>query len=1055
MKILFVEDNPYDADLLQRELARQAPWSTLQVVSSLSQARQQLAQETKYDLALIDLRLPDGSGMELLAEIRREALPLAVIILTGAGDEEDAVAALKAGADDYLVKREDYLARLPQALETALKRFHAEALRKTSPLKLLYVENDAADVDLTCRHLARYAPHIHLEVAHDASEALRRLTSASARYDVLLLDYCLPGLNALEMLKKMQQEHALSLPVVLVTGRGNEESAVQALRLGAEDYLTKHPGYLFQLPSALENAYHRARLAREKILLCESELKFRNIFDYAGDAIFIHDMNGNFLEVNQVACERLAYSREELLAMTLMDIESLEYFHLLPERIKLLQKQGQVIYETAHVRRDGNIIPIEISMHTIKYSGQLAVMSVARDITERKRAEETERQAMRHWQKTFDASADAICLLDMKMNILRANLAMAELTGIEVEALLGRKCCEIFHGHDAKKISAECPVMKREKLLCRIEADLKIGSNWFNITIDPVPDENGLPQHMVHVIRDITARKNMENNLRQRLAELEALNRISSALRSAETPKEMLPVLLEETLAVLQTDVGAIWLYHPASEELRFSAARGWFAELTKTALKAGEGISGKVFMSGQPHVSREFAVDPQLKPQPNKKVPEGWGGVCIPIKTGIETVGVLSVSVPLPREITPEELRLLSSLAEMTGTAVHRLSLHEDTVRQLQQLQSMRAVDQAITASLDLTLTLDILLEHVVIRLEANAACVFLYNPHLKLLEYAAGRGFKTKVFEQEQLGLHETAIGRAALERRTIIVADPAQVLEEKCFNLMSTEGFKAFVSVPLIAKEEVKGVLAVFQERPYSPDSEWLSFLEALASQAAIALENASLFDNLQRTNLELLQAYDTTIEGWVHALDLKDEMTEGHSRRVTEMTESIARTMNMKQDELVHVRRGALLHDIGKMGIPDTILLKPGKLTVEEWEIMRRHPRYAYEMLSSINYLRPALDIPYCHHEKWDGTGYPRGLKGEEIPLAARIFAVVDVYDALTSERPYRPAWSREEAIRHIHTESGKHFDPEVVEIFGSKLQWGLQSPSEAKTQLNLD
>jgi putative nucleotidyltransferase with HDIG domain len=179
---------------------------------------------------------------------------------------------------------------------------------------------------------------------------------------------------------------------------------------------------------------------------------------------------------------------------------------------------------------------------------------------------------------------------------------------------------------------------------------------------------------------------------------------------------------------------------------------------------------------------------------------------------------------------------------------------------------------------------------------------------------------------------------------------------------------------------------------------------------------------------------LRAYDETIEGWSNALELRDEETEGHSQRVTEMTLNIARMMNVKTDELVHVRRGALLHDIGKMGIPDAILLKPGKLTVEEWAVMRKHPVYAYDMLAPIDYLRPALDIPYCHHEKFDGTGYPRGLKGEEIPLPARIFAVVDVYDALTSDRPYRKAWSKEEALKYIHEESGTHFDPQVVEAF---------------------
>ncbi len=188
------------------------------------------------------------------------------------------------------------------------------------------------------------------------------------------------------------------------------------------------------------------------------------------------------------------------------------------------------------------------------------------------------------------------------------------------------------------------------------------------------------------------------------------------------------------------------------------------------------------------------------------------------------------------------------------------------------------------------------------------------------------------------------------------------------------------------------------------------------------------------NLERAHTELMTAYDATIAGWSHALDLRDKETEGHSQRVTLLTLKLAEAFGMNQEELIHIRRGALLHDIGKLGIPDSILHKPGKLTETEWEMMRRHPQYAYDMLYPIDYLHPALSIPYCHHEKWDGTGYPRGLKGEEIPQSARLFAIADVWDALTSDRPYRPAMSEEFASTYVQEQSGKHFQPEVVELF---------------------
>ena len=244
----------------------------------------------------------------------------------------------------------------------------------------------------------------------------------------------------------------------------------------------------------------------------------------------------------------------------------------------------------------------------------------------------------------------------------------------------------------------------------------------------------------------------------------------------------------------------------------------------------------------------------------------------------------------------------------------------------------------------------------------------------------------------------------------------------------------GLQSGLYVPIKIAERVIGVISIESEQAqaFSESDERLAI--TLATQAAIAIEHAQFFESLKRSNMDLELAYDATIEGWSHALDLRDKETEGHSLRVTEMTVSFARNFGLSEAELVQVRWGALLHDIGKMGVPDGILLKPGPLTEEEWVLMRQHPRFAYNLLSPIRHLRLALDIPYCHHEKWDGTGYPRELKGEQIPLTARIFAVVDVWDALRSDRPYRAAWAEEKVNEHILALSGTQFDPHVVDVF---------------------
>jgi PAS domain S-box-containing protein/putative nucleotidyltransferase with HDIG domain len=252
------------------------------------------------------------------------------------------------------------------------------------------------------------------------------------------------------------------------------------------------------------------------------------------------------------------------------------------------------------------------------------------------------------------------------------------------------------------------------------------------------------------------------------------------------------------------------------------------------------------------------------------------------------------------------------------------------------------------------------------------------------------------------------EGLAGYAALEQRTVYVQDLQA--DERWGSVVAPEhqrDYVAYWAVPMLTKGHLQGVIELYAKRAFVPDAEWFEFLETFADQGAIAVESVLLFRSLERSNVELQLAYDKTIEGWAYALDLKDEETAGHSQRVTQMTVRLAQRIGVDQRELIHIQRGALLHDIGKMGVPDSVLLKRGPLSDEERKLIEQHTVYAYELLSPIDFLRPAIDIPYCHHERWDGTGYPRGLAGEEIPLAARIFAIVDVYDALTSERPYRP------------------------------------------------
>jgi putative nucleotidyltransferase with HDIG domain len=359
-----------------------------------------------------------------------------------------------------------------------------------------------------------------------------------------------------------------------------------------------------------------------------------------------------------------------------------------------------------------------------------------------------------------------------------------------------------------------------------------------------------------------------------------------------------------------------------------------------------------------------------------------------------------------------------------------------EQTIEeQIKRLSISNFIDKAIAANLNLNSILHILTDLIRRHLGIDAANVLLYNRSKRLLHYVAGKGFQSNALKYTKLNLGESIAGRCAIDRKRIFIPD----LREENLGFerskdFSKESFVSYLSVPLVAKDEIKGVLELFHRSELNAEPEWLDFLDNIANQAAIAIDNASMFEDLQKSKNELVRAYDSTIAGWSHALDMRDKETEGHSGRVAEMTVKMAKEIGIEGEELDHINRGAYLHDIGKMAIPDSILLKPGKLTDEERAHMELHATYAHDMLKEIKYLKPSMDIPLYHHEKWDGSGYPEGIKGEKIPLSARIFAIVDVWDALSSDRPYRKAWPEDKVISYIRSEAGKHFDPEMVEVF---------------------
>ena len=776
------------------------------------------------------------------------------------------------------------------------------------------------------------------------------------------------------------------------------------------------------------------KLAEEA--LRRSEQKFRALAENIPNVVFQckNDSRYSFLYLNNAIENLTGYPKEEFLE------KGLSFFDLYhPDDLKTMPTPGE------NFITDINRNPFHITYRIHHRSGEWRwvdewgtgvenadgkvefLEGIMIDITERKQAEEALRESEERYRQLVNLSPDSITV-SSQGRVVFVNPATVSIMGAKSEEeLVGRGVLDFVHPDLRESI--------RERVESMLAAGtstpfvegkiLRLDGSIVDVELAIVSYQQQGMGYMQIVTRDITERKRHE-------IEREAIIKVSQVLRKATTRTEILTMILDQLVELFDADGSMIALPNPADKETIVEMGRGIVGDrFTGLAIPQELGVSGWVIENKKPYLNNHADVD-SLFYRP-ELLGDSHCVASVPLIAQEQSIGALWVV--RHTDIMEQELRLLMAIADIAANAIHRVMLHEQTEQQLHHLIALHQIDLAISANFDVNVTLNVILKNVKDELEVDAASILLMDPVTHTLDYAAGIGFRTRGIENSHVRLGHGYAGRAAQEYRTVSGPDLNRSPEIfSRFSLLANEGFASHYATPLMVKGQVKGVLEIFHRKVLESEREWINYFETLATQAAIAIENASLFENLQRSNMELMLAYDATIEGWSRALDLRDRETEGHTQRVTEMVLELAEKMGMNDAEKMDVKRGALLHDIGKMGVPDSILNKPGPLSESEWEVMRQHPFYAFQMLSPIPYLKHALDIPYCHHEKWDGSGYPRGLKGEEIPLSARIFSLVDVFDALTSDRPYRTAWSYERVFDHIREQSGKYFDPNVVKIF---------------------
>ena len=344
-------------------------------------------------------------------------------------------------------------------------------------------------------------------------------------------------------------------------------------------------------------------------------------------------------------------------------------------------------------------------------------------------------------------------------------------------------------------------------------------------------------------------------------------------------------------------------------------------------------------------------------------------------------------------------------------------------------------AICRILQASLDVQDPLPDVLVLLASTVKADAITALRYNLPLQRFDLLAAHGLNAREIAKLKLYFETGPVGRVAEERQTIWIEDMlAAKPGTHPISQLTEEGFRSYLALPLIGHNDFLGILEIVWRK--TPEIQTLDtgFLTRVAEQISFTMERSSIVKDLRHSNEGLSSAYNAMVEGLSRALELRDIETEGHTRRVSVLMMRFGEHMQIPSAQWDAIKQGALLHDIGKLGIPDAILLKPGSLTQREREVMQQHAMYGYRILAPIINLRQTLDIALYHHERWDGSGYPYGLKGEQIPLVARLFAVADVFDALTSDRPYRSAWSHSQAVEYLREQSGRLFDPKIVELF---------------------
>ena len=764
-------------------------------------------------------------------------------------------------------------------------------------------------------------------------------------------------------------------------------------------------------------------------IIRQGEESLRRLFDAMPVMLYAFDDQGQIVAWNQ-ECERVTgYSAAEVIRQPGI----LEKLYPDPQEHQRIQEAIYIKRQNYHnlertlTTKDGRQRIVEWS--NISFTHPVPGWSswaIGVDMTER-------HQAQTRAETILRTMMDGFWMLDMHGRILEVNQAACALLGYSPDELQALTIPEIEAVESGEQVEKYLEQMRRNgsgRFETRLRSkDGRILDIEIHFLYLPAFEDR-----MMVFFRDITARKEAERNLQKRIAELEAVSRVSAALRSPGQLENQARKLLEEVLAVIRAESGGLLIYSTQSGIFEWGVGAGWSDEVPLSALSAEEGLLASVLQFGQAYTSPDISRDPAISADLRQLVPAGWCGIAVPLRAFSEPVGVLLAFSSTAELVSSWNVRLLETLAEIISSAVHQLRMQERTERNLGRLAALHEIDSAITANLDLRLTLETLLNHAAAQLGVHAGEVLMFNSLAQRLDGFASHGFRSYRPEHRQVRPGEGPAGRALLERRQVDVQLVSGSGRSNTDALYQAEGFQSGFAVPLISKGVILGVLAVLHREKLRVDSDWLDFFKTLAGQAALAIEDLNQLQKLRRSSSELGLTLVGALEGWARSVEWHCGQPEGRTQRLVEQTVRMAEQLGIAPAERVHIRSGAYLHDIGLLKIPQAILRQSDGLAPAETALLQSHPQLAYELLAPVAGLQPALDIPYCHHEHWDGSGYPRQLKGEEIPLAARIFAVVEAWDQLQAGLAGQPLAEAGAALHRFNEQAGRALDPQVVKAY---------------------